>query len=73
MSRRLADLVGRAMIDQEFLVHLRRAPDPILAEYELSEDERRVIHEALGKLSETPSPEKTMVVLRAALLRRVAT
>jgi hypothetical protein len=72
MPQRLADLVGRAMIDQEFLVDLQRAPDAILAEYDLNEDESRAIREALVKLSDTPSAEK-VVALRTALLRRVAT
>jgi len=72
MPQRLADLVGRAMIDQEFLVDLQRAPDAILAQYDLNDDESRAIREALVKLSDAPSAER-VVVLRTALLRRVAT
>ena len=70
MPQRLADLVGRAMIDPEFLADLQRAPDSVLGQYEL--DERRAVREALGKLADDPSAEMG-VVLRTALLRRVAT
>jgi len=72
MPQRLADLVGRAMIDPEFLADLQRAPDAILERYDFTEDERRAVREALLKLSDAPSPERAMV-LRTALLRRVAT
>jgi hypothetical protein len=72
MPQRLADLVGRAMIDQEFLGDLQRAPDSILAQYDLNEDECRAIREAILKLSDAPSAERALV-LRTALLRRVAT
>ena len=72
MPQRLADLVGRAMIDADFLADLQRSPDTTLAQYELDEAERRAVREALVKLTDTPSPERA-AVLRTALLRRVAT
>lgn len=72
MALRLADLVGRAMIDPAFLGDLQRAPDAILAQYDLNEDESRAIREALVKLTDAPAGEH-VVVLRTALLRRVAT
>lgn len=72
MPKRLADLVGRAMVDPDFLAELQRAPDPILAQYELSEDERAAVRTALSRLVNTPSLQRAQV-LRTALLRRVAT
>ena len=72
MVKRLADLVGRAMIDPEFLAELQRAPETILAQYELSDDERSAVRTALSRLPGTPSRQRAQV-LRTTLLRRVAT
>ncbi len=60
------------MVDEEFLASLQRAPDKILTEYELTDDERRTIRQALARLAETP-PRQRDDALRIALLRRVAT
>ena len=72
MPQRLPDLVGRAMVDTDFLADLQRAPDVILAQYELSDDERAAVQTALTRLADTPAPQRA-VVLRTVLLRRVAT
>jgi len=72
MSQGLPDLVGRAMIDPEFLADLQKAPDDLLAQYALSDEERATIKTALTRLADTP-PQQRAVVLRTALLRRVAT
>ena len=72
MAQRLPDLVGRAMIDPEFLADLQRAPETILAQYELSEDERATVLAALERLAKTPSAQRAHA-LRTALIRRVAT
>lgn len=72
MPQRLADLVGRAMIDPEFLADLQRSPDGVLAQYDLSDDERRAVRDALVKLLDAPPPDRG-AILRTALLRRVAT
>ncbi len=72
MPQRLPDLVGRAMVDPDFLADLQRAPDAILAQYELSDDERAAIRTALVRLADTPIHQRA-VVLRSTLLRRVAT
>ena len=72
MSQHLADLVGRAMIDPEFLTDLQRAPDAVLAQYDLNDDERRAVRDALGRLTDGSSTQRA-VALRTALLRRVAT
>src|SRR5262249_28087768 len=46
MPQRLPDLVGRAMVDPDFLADLQRMPDAILAQYELSDDERGAVQAA---------------------------
>lgn len=72
MSQRLPDLVGRAMVDSDFLADLQRTPDLVLAQYELSDDERAAVQVALTRLANTPTHQRA-VVLRSTLLRRVAT
>lgn len=72
MVLRLPDLVGRAMVDPEFLADLQRSPEPILAQYELSADERVTVRQALDRLARTPRDHRARV-LGDALLRRVST
>ncbi len=69
---RLSELVGRAMVDEDFLADLQRAPDAILAQYDLTADETRTIRQALLRLVDTPSWQRDDA-LRSVLLRRVAT
>jgi hypothetical protein len=72
MPQRLPDLVGRAMIDPEFLTELRRSPDAVLAQYELSEEEGAVVRRALVRLGQRPLPQE-IDELKNTLLRRVST
>jgi hypothetical protein len=72
MAQGLRDLVGRAMIDPEFLSELQRAPDAQLAQYELSADERATILAALARLAKTPAGQRRHEFSNA-LIRRVAT
>lgn len=72
MPPRLPELVGRAMIDPEFLAELQRGPEAVLAGYELNDDERAAVHAALVRLAHTPRREHAQA-LRTALLRRVST
>jgi hypothetical protein len=72
MTQRLSDLVGRAMIDPDFLADLQRAPEPILAQYELSEAERTTVRAALERLAKTPTGQRAHA-FRTELIRRVAT
>lgn len=72
MAQRLADLVGRVMIDPDFLVELRRAPEPLLAQYELTDDERATILRALARLASAPEGHHRHT-FRDALIRRVST
>jgi hypothetical protein len=72
MAPRLPELVGRVMIDPEFLADLQRAPESVLAQYELSEDERATVLSALARLGQTSANQRASA-FRTALIRRVAT
>ena len=72
MAQGLRDLIGRVMIDPDFLAELRRAPDVLLAQYELTDDERATILRALARLGATPAGQHRHE-FRSALIRRVAT
>jgi len=72
MTQRLPDLIGRAMIDPDFLADLQRSPDTVLAEYELSADERSTVLGAIARLAKAPARERAQA-FRSALIRRVAT
>ena len=72
MSPRLPELVGRVMIDPDFLAELQRAPETILAQYELSDDERATVLSALARLGQTTVNHRASA-FRTALIRRVAT
>lgn len=72
MARRLPELIGRAMIDPDFLADLQRSPDTVLAEYELSADERSTVLGAIARLDKAPARERAQA-FRSALIRRVAT
>ena len=56
MPQGLRELVGRAMIDPEFLADLQRAPDAMLAEFQLSDDERTTVAQALEKIGSNAGP-----------------
>jgi hypothetical protein len=72
MAQGLRELIGRAMIDADFLADLQRAPDVVLAQYELTPEEHATVEQALARLRQTPSNQRAHA-LRNALLRRVAT
>lgn len=60
------------MIDPDFLADLQRSPDTVLAQYELSADERTTVLGALARLGQSPAREHAQA-FRSALIRRVAT
>lgn len=72
MAQGLRELIGRAMIDPDFLADLQRAPDLVLGQYELTSEERATVEQALARLAKTPSNQRAHA-LRNALIRRVAT
>jgi hypothetical protein len=72
MPQRLPELIGRAMIDPDFLADLQRTPEAVLAQYELNDDERRTVLGAIARLGKAPAGERAQA-FRSALIRRVAT
>lgn len=72
MAQGMRDLVGRAMIDPDFLIELQSSPDTLLAQYELNETERATILQALARLAKTPAGQRHHE-FRNALIRRVST
>jgi hypothetical protein len=72
MPPRLPELVGRLMVDPDFLAEIQRAPETVLGQYELSEDELLAVRQALERLGDTP-PGRRAHALRTVLLKRVAT
>ena len=72
MAKGFRELIGRAMIDPDFLSDLQHSPDAVLAQYELTDTERATVDQALAKLAKTPSNQRAHA-LRTALIRRVAT
>jgi hypothetical protein len=72
MVQGLRELVGRAMVDEEFLAELQRAPDAVLEAYTLNSSERATVLTALARLGQTPASQRTHA-LRTALLRRLST
>jgi hypothetical protein len=72
MPQGLRELVGRAMIDPDFLVNLERSPDTVLAQFRLTDEESKAVRRALVRLKKTPQ-NKRAHELHSALIRRVAT
>jgi len=72
MAQGLKELVGRAMIDPDFLADLQRSPELVLGQFELSDEERATVRHALDRLATSP-PGQRAHTLHNALLRRVAT
>jgi hypothetical protein len=68
----IRDLVGRAMIDRDFLAHLVREPATVLAEFELSSDERAAILQAASR-RENESDHERARALQVVLMKRWAT
>ena len=60
------------MIDPEFVAEILAAPDPVLAQYELTDDERTAVRQALDRMGDTP-PSRRAHALRTVLLKRVST
>ena len=65
------DLVGRIMIDPDFLGELVRDPATALAGFALSADERQTVLQAVGRAGEAPTPERLRAV-KAVMMKRWA-
>jgi hypothetical protein len=72
MPPRLPELVGRLMVDPEFVAEVLRTPDAILGQYELTNEERVAVRQALDRLGDSP-PNRRANALRTVLLKRVST
>jgi hypothetical protein len=68
----IRDLVGRVMIDKQFLADLVRDPATVLADYDLSQEERAVIMQAVGRTDHTTERERARA-LQNILMKRWAT
>lgn len=68
----IRDLVGRAMIDREFLAQLVRDPSSVLAEFDLSADERAAILQAASRQGGESDQERARA-LQIVLMKRWAT
>jgi hypothetical protein len=68
----IRELVGRAMIDKEFLAELVRDPGRVLADYELTGEERAAILQAAGR-KESASERERARALQVVLMKRWAT
>lgn len=68
----LKELVGRVMIDPEFLQVLVGDPSAVLGDYQLSAEERALVLQAIAKLAHAPRAQRAQV-LRTALVKRWAT
>jgi hypothetical protein len=71
-GKAIQDLVGRVMVDQEFLADLLRDPDAVLAGYELTAEERSVILLAIGRGAHASEQERAHA-LELVMLKRWAT
>jgi len=72
MGKAIQDLVGRVMVDRDFLADLVRDPDAVLAGYELTAEERSIIMLALGRGTHDSEEERTHT-LEQVMLKRWAT
>ena len=68
----LKELVGRVMIDPDFLQALLRDSHTVLADYQLSPEERTAVLVAIAKLTVTPQSQRARV-FQTALVKRWAT
>jgi hypothetical protein len=71
-GKAIQDLVGRVMIDRDFLADLVRDPDAVLAGYELTAEERSVILLAVGRGDHGTEQERAHA-LELVMLKRWAT
>lgn len=68
----IRDLVGRAMIDKKFLTDLVRDPATMLADYDLSAEEKNAIMHAVGR-KENVSDQERARDLQHVMMKRWAT
>ena len=65
----IRDLVGRLMTDKEFLAELLRDPQSVLAEYELTSEERSAIMQAVGRSGNVSDGERARALQNVMMMR----
>ena len=68
----IRELVGRAMLDKEFLAELVRDPSAVLAGYGLEAEERAAGMKAVARTGKTSDAERTRA-LQTIMMKRWAT
>jgi len=68
----IRELVGRAMVDRNFLAEMVKDPAVVLARYDLEAEERAAIMQAIARTG-TQSESERSRALQAALMKRWAT
>jgi len=69
---KMRELIGRVMLDKEFLQELVRDPDTVLAQYDLEADERAALMQAVAS-SGKQSPGERVRELQVVMMKRWAT
>jgi len=68
----IRELVGRAMLDKEFLAELVRDPAAVLAGYDLEAEERAAVMKAVSRSGKASDVERTRA-LQTIMMKRWAT
>jgi hypothetical protein len=69
----IRELVGRAMIEKEFLAELVRDPETVLIRFELDDDEKKAVMQAVGRCGSTSSPTERVQAFQSILMKRWST
>lgn len=69
---KMRELIGRVMLDKEFLQDLVRDPDAVLALYDLEADERAAIMQAVASSGKQSAADRVRA-LQVVMMKRWAT
>lgn len=69
----IRELVGRAMIEKDFLAELVRDPETMLARFELDDDEKKAVMQAVGRCGSHSSPAERAQAFQSILMKRWST
>lgn len=69
----IRELVGRAMIEKDFLAELVREPETILARYELDDAERTAVMQAVGRCGTSATSAERAQAFQSILMKRWST
>ena len=68
----IRDLIGRAMIEKEFLSELVRDPETVLADFDLDPEERSTLMQAVARTGNGTTAERARA-FQSILMKRWAT